>query len=100
MTTKQPTSTAAAPPATATSKAGRPRRRLVVLASVALAIVLAGVVLAVTALSRPAAPVPHGTARPLTGTGTGTGTMTLNLTTGAATAGFTGHLSPLGADTG
>ena len=26
--------------------------------------------------------------------------MTLNLTTGAATSGFTGHLSPLGADTG
>jgi hypothetical protein len=26
--------------------------------------------------------------------------MTLNLTTGAATADFTGHLSPLGADTG
>jgi len=38
------------------------------------------------------------TARPLSGTGTGT--LTLNLATGAATGDFTGHLSPLGAETG
>jgi hypothetical protein len=97
MTTKQAASTAAAPPAATTATAGRPRRRLIILASVAL-ILLTGVALAVTALSRPAAPAAHGTARPLTGTGTGT--MTLNLLTGAATADFTGHLAPLGADTG
>ncbi len=44
-----------------------------------------------------AAPKPT-TAQPLSGTGTGT--LTLSLTTGAATADFTGHLSPLGAETG
>ena len=66
-------------------------RRLIILASVVLAIVLAGVLLAVTALSA-AAPAAHGTTRPLTGTGTGT--MTLDLINGAATADFTGHLSP------
>lgn len=93
MTTKQSAGTAVAPPAAATAKAGTPRR-LIILASVALAIILAGVLLAVTALSRPAAPAAHGTARPFTGT------MTLDLLTGAATADFTGHLSPLGADTG
>ena len=49
-------------------------------------------VVAVTALSRSAAPTAHGTRRPLTGTGTGT--TTLNLLTGAATADFTGHLPP------
>ena len=43
-------------------------------------------------------PAAHGTVRPLTGTGTGT--LTLNLTTGAATADFSGHPSPLGAETG
>ena len=98
MTTKQPASTAAAPPATANARVGVPRPRLIILASVAL-VVLAGVVLAIaTAVSRPTAPPAHGAARPLTGTGTGT--MTLNLLTGAAAAGFTGHLTPLGADTG
>jgi hypothetical protein len=98
MTTKQAASTAAAPPAAATARAGTPRRRLITLASVAL-VLLAGVVLAVTALTRPApAPPAAHTARPLTGTGTGT--MALDLLTGAATAHFSGHLSPLGADTG
>jgi hypothetical protein len=96
MTAKQTASTAAAPPA-ATARTGKPRRRLITLSSVAL-ILLAGVVLAVTALTRPAAPAAHGIARPLSGTGTGT--MTLNLLTGAATADFTGHLVPLGAETG
>ena len=62
-------------------------------------VLLAGVVVAVTAaLSPSAAPTAHGTSRPLTGTGTGT--TTLNLGTGAATADFAGHLSPLGAETG
>ena len=62
-------------------------------------VLLAGVAaFAVTALSPPAAPAAHGTARPLTGTGTGT--LTLNLATGAATSEFSGHLSPLGAETG
>jgi hypothetical protein len=97
MTTKQPLSTASLPTAAATAKARTPRRTLIILASVAL-VLLVGVVLAVTALSRPGAPAAHGTAQPLTGTGTGT--MTLNLTTGAATAYFSGHLSPLGAETG
>ena len=98
MTINQPADTDAAPPDTATGKAGTPRRRIIILASVVL-VLLAGVVaFAVTALSPPAAPAAHGTVRPLTGTGTGT--LTLNLTTGAATADFTGHLSPLGAETG
>ena len=97
MTIKPPASTAAVPPATATAAAATPRRRLVLLASVLL-VLLAGVALAVTALSPSTAPAAHGTSRPLAGTGTGT--MTLNLLTGAATADFTGHLSPLGADTG
>jgi hypothetical protein len=61
-------------------------------------VLLAGVVVAVTTLSPSAAPAAHGTSRPLTGTGAGT--TTLNLLTGAATSDFTGHLSPLGADTG
>jgi hypothetical protein len=98
MTTNQPADTAAASPDTATGKAGTPRRRIIILASVVL-VLLAGVVaFAVTALSPSAAPAAHGTARPLTGTGTGT--LTLNLATGAATSDFTGHLSPLGAETG
>ena len=97
MTINQPADTAAAPPVAATGRAGTPRRRLIILASVVLA-VLAGVAVAVTALIPSSAPAAHGTARPLTGTGTGT--MTLNLATGAATADFTGHLSPLGAETG
>jgi hypothetical protein len=98
MTAKQPASVVAAPPAAATARPGAPRRRLIILVSVALAL-LAGLALAiVTAVSGPAAPTAHGTARPLTGTGTGT--MTLNLLTGQATADFTGRLSPLGyADT-
>jgi hypothetical protein len=90
MTTKQPASKAAVLPA-ATAAAGTPRRRLILLASLVL-VLIAGVVLAVTALSPSAAPAAHGTARPLAGTGTGT--TTLNLLTGAATADFTGHLSP------
>ena len=98
MTTNQPADTAAAPQDTATGKAGTPRRRIIILASVVL-VLLAGVLaFVVTALSPPAAPAAHGTARPLTGTGTGT--LTLNLATGAATSGFSGHLSPLGAETG
>jgi hypothetical protein len=95
MTIKQRASTAESPPAAATARAATPRRRLIVLASVLL-VLLAGVVLAVTTLSSPSPA--HGTARPLTGTGKGT--MTLNLLTGAAASGFTGHLSPLGAETG
>lgn len=94
MTTKQRTSKAAMVPA---AVAGTPRRRVILLASVVL-VLLAGVVLAVTVLSPSAAPTAHGTSRPLTGSGTGT--TTLNLLTGAATADFTGHLSPLGAETG
>lgn len=94
MITKQRTSKAAMLPAAA---AGTPRHRVVLLASVLL-VLLAGVVLAVTALSPTAAPTAHSTSRPLTGTGTGT--TTLNLLTGTATADFTGHLSPLGAETG
>jgi len=97
MTTQQPASTAAAPSSAATAQARPPRRTLIILASVLL-VLLAGVVLAVTALSRTATPAAHGTARPLTGTGTGT--TTIDLLTGAATADFTGHLSPLGAETG
>jgi hypothetical protein len=97
MTIKPPTSKAAAPPAAATAAAGTPRRKLVLLASLVL-VLLAGVVLAVTVLTPPGTPAAHGTSRPLTGTGTGT--TTLSLLTGAATSEFTGHLSPLGADTG
>ena len=97
MTINQPADTAAAPPVAATGRAGTPRRRLIILASVVLA-VLAGVAAAVTALIPSPAPAAHVTARPLTGTGAGT--MTLNLATGAATAEFTGHLSPVGAETG
>jgi hypothetical protein len=97
MTIEQPASKAAVDPAAATARVGTARRRLIILASVAL-LLLAGVVLVVAVLSRPTAPAGHGTARPLTGTGTGT--MRLNLLTGAATAAFSGHLSPLGAETG
>ena len=97
MTINQPADTAAAPPVAATGRAGTPRRRLIILAGMVLA-VLAGVAAAVTALVLSSAPAAHVTARPLTGTGAGT--MTLNLATGAATAEFTGHLSPLGAETG
>ena len=98
MTTNQPADTDAAPPDTACGKGGTPRRRIIILASVVLALLAGVVAFAVTALSRPAAPAAHGTVRPLTGTGTGT--LTLNLITRAATADFTGHLSPLGAETG
>lgn len=98
MTTNQPADTDAAPPDTASGKEGTPRRRIIILASVVLALLAGVVAFAVTALSPPAAPAAHGTVRPLTGTGTGT--LTLNLITGAATADFTGHLSPLGAETG
>ena len=91
MTTKQAASTAATPPAAATARTGTPRRKLIILASVAL-VLLAGVVLAVTALTRPcrrptappgrsAAPAPF---------------MALDLLTGTATASFSGHLSPPG----
>ena len=97
MTINQPADTAAAPPNAAGDRTSMPRRRII-LASVVL-VLLAGVIaFAVTALSPSAAPAAHGTVRPLTGMGTGT--MTLNLTTGAATSDFTGHLSTLGADTG
>jgi hypothetical protein len=98
MTTQQPASTAAAPSSAATAQARTPRRRLIIILASVLLVLLAGVVLAVTALSPSAAPQAHGTVRPLTGTGTGT--TTLNLLTGAATSDFTGHLSPLGAETG
>jgi len=98
MTINQPADTDAAPPVAASGRSGTPRRRLIILASVVLALLAGVVAFAVTALSPPAAPAAHGTVRPLTGTGTGT--LTLNLTTGAATADFSGHLSPLGAETG
>jgi hypothetical protein len=98
MTIKQETGNATANPAAATARTGTPRRRLIIILASAVLALLAGVVLTVTALSRPAAPAAHGTARPLTGTGMGT--TTLDLLTGAATADFTGHLSPLGAETG
>lgn len=98
MTIKQPASNTAPPPAGASARAGTPRRRLIILASVVLVVLAAVVAFVVTALSPSAAPAAHGITQPLTGTGTGT--MTLNLTTGAATADFAGHLSPLGADTG
>ncbi len=97
MTIKQPGSTAAAPPPPASARAGTPRRRLIILAGLVL-VILVGVLLAVTALSQPTAPAEHGTARPFTGMGTGT--TTLNLATGAVTAEFTVHGSPLGAGTG
>ena len=99
MTINQPADTAAAPlPDVATGRAGTPRRRIIILASVVL-VLLAGVgAFVVTALSPSAAPAAHGPVRPFTGTGTGT--MTLNLLTGAATSDFTGHLSILGADAG
>jgi hypothetical protein len=97
MTSRQLGSATAPPPSDAPATAGTPRRRLIILASVVLA-VLAGVAAAVTALLPSAAPAAHGTARPVTGSGTGT--MTLSLLTGAATAEFTGHLSPLGTETG
>ena len=98
MTTNQPADTATALPAAATGRAGTPRRRLIILASVVLVLLAAVIAAVVTALSPPAAPAAHATARPLTGTGTGT--TTLNLLTGAATSKFTGHLSPLGAESG
>jgi len=98
MTINQPAGTAAAPPDTATTGAGTPRRKIIILASVVLALLAGAVAFTVTALSPPAAQAAHGTARPLTGTGTGT--LTLNLATGAATSEFSGHLSPLGAGSG
>ena len=70
--------------------AGTPRRRLIFLASLVVAVA------AVSPSSALAAA--HGTARPLTGTGTGT--ITINLATGAATADGTGYISHLGAFTG
>lgn len=95
MTINQPADTSAAPPDTATGSTGTPRRRIIILAS-ALLVLIAGVVaFVVTALSPSAA---HGAVRPLNGTGTGT--ATLSLATGAETADFSGHLSPLGAETG
>jgi hypothetical protein len=98
MTTNQTADTAAAPPDTATGAGDTPRRKIIILAGVVLA-VLAGITAAlVTALSPPAAPAAHGTARPLAGAGTGT--LTINLATGAATSEFSGRLSPLGAGTG
>lgn len=97
MTINQPTGTAAAAPDAATGRTGRARRRIIILASVVL-VLLAGVAAAVTALIPSSAPAAHGTVRPLDGTGTGTGT--LNLLTGAASADFSGYLSPLGAETG
>jgi len=98
MTTNQPTDTAAAPSDTATGKEGTPRRKIIILASVVLALLAGAVAFTVTALSPPATPAAHGTARPVTGTGTGT--LTLNLATGAATSEFSGHLSVMGAETG
>jgi hypothetical protein len=98
MTIKQETGTATANPAAATGGTGTPRRRLIIVLASVVLVLLAGAALAVTALSRPTAPTAHGTSRPLSGTGTGT--TTLDLLTGAATAHFTGHLSPLGAETG
>jgi hypothetical protein len=90
VTIKRLTSKAAVLPAAATAAARTPLHRLILLASL---------VLAIAALSPSAAlAAANGTARPLTGTGTGT--TTLNLVTGAATADFTGHLSHLGAETG
>ena len=71
MTINQPADTAAAPPVATTGRAGTPRRRIIILASVVL-VLIAGVVLAVTALIPSAAPAAHGTVRPFTGTGTGT----------------------------
>jgi len=96
MTITRPAGNTAAPPAAGTARAGTPRPRPITLASVAL-VVLAGMALAVTALIQPTAPTAHGTARL---TGTGTGTTTLDLSTGAMTSNFTGHLSPMGAETG
>ena len=97
MTINQPADTSAAPPDSATGSTGMPRRRIFILAS-ALLVLIAGVVaFVVTALS-PSAPAAHGAGRPLNGTGTGN--STLNLATGAETADFSGHLAPLGAETG
>ena len=97
MTIRPPNSTPAVLPAAATAAAGTPRRRVILLASVVL-VLFAGVALTATALRPSGAPAAHGPSRPLAGTGTGT--MTLDLLTGAATADFTGHLFPLGAETG
>jgi hypothetical protein len=98
MTTKQETGNATAKPATVAARAGTPRRRLIIILASVVLVLLVGVVLAVTTLSRPTASAAHGATRPLTGTGTGA--TTLDLLTGAATADFTGHLSPLGGETG
>jgi hypothetical protein len=98
MTINQPAGTATAPSETATGRAGTPRRTIIILASVVLVLLAGAAAFAVTALSPPTAPAAHGAARPLTGHGTGT--LTLNLATGTATAGFSGQLSPMGAETG
>ena len=98
MTINQPADTSAAPPDTATGSTGTPRRRIIILASVVLVLIAGVIAFVVTALSPSAAPAAHGAVRPLNGTGTGT--ATLNLATGAETADFSGHLSPLGAETG
>jgi len=98
MTINQPADTSAAPRDNATGSTGTPRRRIIILASVVLLLIAGVVAFVVTALSPSAAPAAHGAVRPLNGTGTGT--ATLNLATGAETADFSGHLSPLGAETG
>jgi hypothetical protein len=98
VTINQPTDTAATPPGTGTGRAGPPRRRLIILASVMLVLPAGVIAFVATALTPPAAPTAHGTARPLTGRGTGT--TTLSLLTGVASSEFTGHLSPLGAESG
>ena len=98
MTINQPADTAAAPPDTTTGRAGTPRRKIIILVSVVLILVAGVVAFAVTALSPSAPPATHGAARPLTGGGTGT--ATLNLTTGAVTSEFSGHLSAMGVETG
>ena len=98
MTINQPADTSAAPRDNATGSTGTPRRRIIILASVVLLLIAGVVAFVVTALSPSAAPAAHGAVRPLNGTGTGT--ATLNLATGAETADFSGHLGPLGAETG
>ena len=55
MTINQPAGTAAAPPDTATTGAGRPRHKIIILASVMLALLAGAVAFTVTNLSPPAA---------------------------------------------
>jgi hypothetical protein len=109
VTVRRLTSKGTVLPAAATAVAGTPQRKLILPASVVL-VLLASALGACSSSSSTAtslnsstttasaAPTAHGTSRPLTGTATGT--ATLNLTTGAATSHFTGHLSPLGPETG